>query len=304
MFTSQEEVESYLTGNSGDFSRMGEAVDYYQKHGRNKQLLELLIKHNTGLVNRCLQKYVNYNGPDDAYQDGCEGLLMAVEKYDFLQGWDFSTFALPYIHGYIKKGYHDANPYGLSRRDSMILMKVKKISNQLENEGYSVVNPQKIADAANISMNKYNEISSLLVGSGLLSLDANAKMDDDDSSDFLSMQPDTTNIESDAVKQNTCEIIRDVIKSASSGIGKTAGLDDETTYEIISKKFGLDGNTPIPVKNLSQDYSLTAMQIKILITRLFQKLHTPKYKGILRRKLSVPYNMTQNEIASYVFHEN
>lgn len=68
---------------------------------------DLMIIDNLNLVHYVLHKY-HYDqlGSDmyqDLYQEGCIGLILAVDRFDPTRSIQFSTYAVPYIVGYIKK---------------------------------------------------------------------------------------------------------------------------------------------------------------------------------------------------------
>ncbi len=65
---------------------------------RNKLVLENLplVRHVAGRFARDISDI------DDLFQEGCIGLLKAVENYDLEHGTKFSTYAVPYILGEIR----------------------------------------------------------------------------------------------------------------------------------------------------------------------------------------------------------
>ncbi len=68
------------------------------------------ILNNLGLVWLCIKKHLNKNNHgnmldnyiDDLEQEGKLGLIMAVDRFDPDKQIKFSTYAMPYIDGYIK----------------------------------------------------------------------------------------------------------------------------------------------------------------------------------------------------------
>lgn len=71
---------------------------------------------------RNLRKRFEY---DELYNEGCMGLLKAIEKYDVTHhsGAAFVTYAVPWIHHYIRKHYK--RNYGLIRVPEYRFDKVK-----------------------------------------------------------------------------------------------------------------------------------------------------------------------------------
>lgn len=145
MFTSKKEVLCYLNSPNPDFSHMGEAVDFYQTHQKDTELLEALCICNKGLVYKSVKSLGIFNNLDDVYQDGYVGLVNAVEKYAYKNGIEFATFAFSYIRGYIISGYYTANEYGVSRRDFELITKMKNRILQAQNRGAPSPTNQELA---------------------------------------------------------------------------------------------------------------------------------------------------------------
>lgn len=73
----------------------------------------VIFNENTKLVHYALNKYFNggvgYDGftREDLYQIGCIGLLNCIPRFDKSLGYTFSTYAMTYISGEIKKELSD-----------------------------------------------------------------------------------------------------------------------------------------------------------------------------------------------------
>lgn len=74
------------------------------------------IKSNIGLVhsiaNRFKGRGVEY---EDLFQNGCVGLIKAVDNFDESKGFAFSTYAVPVIMGEIKRIFRDGGAIKVSR---------------------------------------------------------------------------------------------------------------------------------------------------------------------------------------------
>ncbi len=81
-----------------------ELAELYNKNKQgDKQAREKLVFHNLPLVHAICRRYppetVEY---DDIFQEGCIGLLQALQGYDPGKGAKFSTYAVPFILGMIR----------------------------------------------------------------------------------------------------------------------------------------------------------------------------------------------------------
>ena len=74
------------------------------------------ISENLGLVhsiaNRFRGRGVDY---EDLFQNGCVGLIKAVDNFDESKGFAFSTYAVPVIMGEIKRIFRDGGAIKVSR---------------------------------------------------------------------------------------------------------------------------------------------------------------------------------------------
>lgn len=74
------------------------------------------INNNLGLVHSVAKKFrgrgVDY---DDLFQNGCLGLIKAVDNFDETRGFAFSTYAVPVIMGEIKRIFRDGGAVKVSR---------------------------------------------------------------------------------------------------------------------------------------------------------------------------------------------
>lgn len=65
-----------------------------------------MVEDNTRLVWFFIHKYrIPEQRRDDAFQDGCLGLLRAAMKFDPTKGYTFSTYAKQFVQQYIERGH-------------------------------------------------------------------------------------------------------------------------------------------------------------------------------------------------------
>ncbi len=94
-----------------------------------------LVRHNLRLVVKVVNQGKRFSDPDDLFQEGCLGLLRAIEKFDPNRGLKFSTYATGWIRSFIQRW---------QKRDRMI-----KVPEHLANELYIPVD----------SLNVYTNLS-------------------------------------------------------------------------------------------------------------------------------------------------
>ncbi len=97
---------------------------------------EALILDNLDFVKRMANKHRNKGVPvDDLYQEGCYGLIRAVDNYKYQPGASFQTYAWYYINKYIQQALidqSDRSPIKLSPEYHRYTQHYKNVLSQLE----------------------------------------------------------------------------------------------------------------------------------------------------------------------------
>ena len=96
--------KNFLLPNVSSTENM-EKIKLYQET-KDPSLREEIIKDNMRLVSFVAYKYASYTGIDlyELESYGYEGLMIALEKFDFSYNCIFSTYAIACIRGYIMRG--------------------------------------------------------------------------------------------------------------------------------------------------------------------------------------------------------
>ena len=78
------------------------------KRTNSTELRNSLVEKYLYIVDILVRKYINKGVEyDDLYQVGAMGLVLAVERYDYEMGFEFSSFATPTVIGEIKRYFRD-----------------------------------------------------------------------------------------------------------------------------------------------------------------------------------------------------
>lgn len=90
------------------------------------------IEDNIGLVHTCAKRFhgkgLEY---DDLFQAGCVGLVKAVDGFDPLRGFCFSTYAVPLIIGEIRRLFRDGGSVRVGRSIRELSLKASRIREEL-----------------------------------------------------------------------------------------------------------------------------------------------------------------------------
>lgn len=85
-------------------------------HAGEKEVREVLIEQNLGLVHHIVKRFLNRGyEAEDLFQIGVIGLIKAIDKFDTSFEVKFSTYAVPLIAGEIKRFLRDDGMVKVSR---------------------------------------------------------------------------------------------------------------------------------------------------------------------------------------------
>lgn len=110
---------------------------------RSPHLKEKIFNHNLGLVAKVAAKCNIKQGgnKEDLFQEGCLGLLRAIEKFDPQTGLKFSTYAYQWIRAkmlrYISNNFHKFK-INMSSEKKKVFWKLSKAMTQLKAEGKDI----------------------------------------------------------------------------------------------------------------------------------------------------------------------
>jgi len=91
-----------------------------------------LVEANLRLVRSLAQRFTSSGlDPEDLFQLGCIGLLMAVDRFDLSYGVRFSTYAVPLILGEIQRHLRDDGPIHVSRGIRQLAGRARRLQEEL-----------------------------------------------------------------------------------------------------------------------------------------------------------------------------
>lgn len=144
--------------NSKLLSKKEEAELFYKyRENHDKEAYNKLIYCNTRLVINIAKRYAKFNTDFlDLVQDGNIGLMKAIDMFEPLKGFKFSTYATYWIKLYIENGIYD-NVRSIHLPISVFLetIKFKKYALMYESQELSCSKKEYIMNNMNISELKY-----------------------------------------------------------------------------------------------------------------------------------------------------
>lgn len=117
----------------------------------NSAALEGMIELNNGLIWSIAKRFVGRGYElEDLYQIGCIGMIKSIRKFNFKFGVKFSTYAVPYILGEIKKFIRDDGIIKVSRSTKELGIKIREIEKKYVLEKGESISIKNLSELLNV----------------------------------------------------------------------------------------------------------------------------------------------------------
>jgi len=226
---------------------------------------EKLVNANLRFVVNVSKKYQNQGLPlSDLINEGNIGLMNAIERFDVDKGFHFISYAVWWIRQAILKAISEkARMIRLPLNRANELVQIDKARKELQSG--KAEDPEVEEIAAATMMDKDHVANLINISQDLVSLETPVYADKGASQlgDFIEDR-DYRAPEEVALENSLKDDINKVLKTLS-----------EKEAEIIQYRYGLNGRTPLSLKDIGDKYSLTKERIRQIEKKAIKRLQHP-----------------------------
>jgi len=220
-----------------------------------------LIEMNLSLVNFAARRFRNRGAGDmeDVIQVGTIGLIKAIDRFDLSREVEFTSFAIPYIIGEIKRFFRDTTwAVHVPRRLQELRVALAKSKESL---AATLNRPPTVKElAAHLDLTEDEIIEGLVAANGYVAGSIDTPGSDDDSTDGGPRYADTLGEADPAM---------DLFEDLHTLAPLLRELD-ERERTIIEMRFGQE----LTQAEIGRELHLSQMHISRLLTRTLTKLRT------------------------------
>lgn len=251
------------------FRRVMQVIEVVRE--REKRARNLFVESNIKLVPHIARKFANQGlSFPDLIQEGCLGLIRAVEKFDYRKGCKFSTYATWWIRQSIARAIADqAKTIRIPVQTQEILKKIKRVYATIAQGEDRRPTIKDVAEEMGIPEEKVRHL--MMAAKDPVSLELPVGEEEDSFlADFIENEDAESPLE---------EASGSALVDATDGVLQT--LSDREK-KVIRMRFGMERGKEHTLEEIGRELNVSRERIRQIEARALKKLRHPTRSGILK----------------------
>jgi RNA polymerase primary sigma factor len=220
----------------------------------DKKAREKLIEKNLRLVVSVAKKYRGMGLPfGDLIQEGNIGLMKAADKYDPERGWRFATYATWWIRQAVQRAVADKGrtirvPVHMGEK----MRKMARVYYELSAELAREPTDEEVAERIGWDVDRVRDVKSAIPDATSLNRSLSSEEDSSELGDF---------IEDERESGVASEVVRELERRR---LLQSVERLPERQRRLLVRRYGLDGEEPATLANLSEELGVSRERIRQL----------------------------------------
>jgi RNA polymerase primary sigma factor len=239
------------------YAKLAEQGDQFAKHK--------LVQANLRFVVNVAKKYQNQGLPlSDLISEGNIGLMNAIERFDVSKGYHFISYAVWWIRQAILKAICEkSRMIRLPLNRANELVQIEKVRKEIHGRHAEEAEIRKIAETLNMTQEHVADL--INISRELISLETPVYNEKDSTilGDF---------VEDEGYQAPDSQVVEKALKDDINQILSTLTRKES---EIVQYRFGLNGHTPLSLKEIGDRYNLTKERIRQIEKKALKRLQHP-----------------------------
>jgi RNA polymerase primary sigma factor len=242
----------------------------------DKTAKDKLVQANLRFVVNVAKKYQNQGLPlSDLISEGNIGLMNAIERFDVDKGYHFISYAVWWIRQAILKAICEkSRMIRLPLNRANELVQIEKVRKEIQGGQGEEAEMRQIAETLNMDPEHVADL--INISRDLISLETPVYQEKDSSQlgDF---------VEDEGYQHPDSQVIEHTLKEDINQVLSTLSAKEA---EIVQYRFGLNGRSPLSLKEIGDKYNLTKERIRQIEKKALKRLQHPKRSERLSSYLS------------------